>query len=274
MRNYLKWAGSKARLAKQIKQHAPKNYTRLIDPFCGANHMLHILKPETAVLSDINWRLVETHRAVQQMPVSVFGRLRQMETFYNRSDDKRGAYNTIRARFNMYSDQEPSRIAAWFIFLNRMGYNGLYRENNGGGFNVPWGQKETAVLPGADVILDHSERLKNVTFLSNDFRNVLNASNVQDGDFLVFDPPYYPPPTSTAHKYYGAGFPQKSQVELEAIASKFAASGVPVMAFNRDCPLAREAWQGWRVVELSVANAISRDGNSRGARRELVFLGY
>lgn len=272
MRNYLKWAGSKARLAKQIEQYAPASYTRLIDPFCGANNILHILEPQTAVLSDVNWRLIETHRAIQNTPMSVICRLSQMETFYNTADDKRTAYNTIRAKFNQ-SNREPARLAAWFIFLNRMGYNGLYRENNGGGFNVPWGKKETAVLPTVDVLL-HSERMNNVTLLSTDFRTALTALNVRDGDFLVLDPPYYPPPTSTAHTYFGAGFTSESQVKLEAIASKISAHGVPVMAFNRDCPEARETWREWRVVELSVANAINRDGNGRGQRKELMFLSY
>lgn len=275
MITYIKWAGSKARFTQEIIMNAPQDYNRLIDPFCGANHIYTALMPKTAVLSDINWKLINVHQAVQAQPISLFGYLINLQAFYNTSDDKRAAYNTIRAMYNA-SEKGYVRLAAQFIFLNRAGFNGLYRENRKGEFNVPYGKKQRLdfdFLHG--VILEHSEMLNgNVTFLSQPYQQMFKTLNVQAGDFIVLDPPYFPPETSAGHKYWGDGFTQAEQEELECYASWAVEQGAHVMAFNRDCYLARKTWEDWHIIELEVANAINQDGNGRGPRKELMFLSY
>lgn len=270
MRNYIKWTGGKARLAEVISKHIPGDTVRLIDPFCGGNTLYHIIKPHEAILADANWRLIETHRAVQQSPMSLSNRLRQLEDFYNKADDKRAAYNTIRLKFNTNHNSYIS-LAAWFIYLNRLGYNGLYRENQSGDFNSPWGKRETAVLPSRKLLREYSEALRGVTFLSSDYKTTLGALNVQDGDLVVLDPPYFPTETSKAHNYNAGGFDDEDQRQLATIAAKMVASGAKVIAFNRDCPQARELWAGWEIISVSVSDAINQDGNGRGQRAEIII---
>lgn len=180
MRSFLRWAGSKRKLLPKIQPYWQDGFSRYVEPFMGSAALYFSLQPRRALLSDINDELVHAFLAVKNHPRAIHNRLQKLplgsKSYYElRSLDPDSLSNLDRA--------------ARFIFLNRFCFNGLYRTNSSGKFNVPYSPTKTGVLPNLEKLKSISHRLKNTTILKMDYARVLR-SKVREGDFVYLDPPY------------------------------------------------------------------------------------
>ena len=175
---FLKWAGGKRWLVQNHADLFPKNFNRYIEPFLGSAAVFFHLKPEEAILSDANGRLIETYDAIKENYKLVEKHLRQ-----HQRDHSKDHYYETRAK----SFQSKFTRAAQFIYLNRTCWNGLYRENKKGIFNVPIGTK-TNVLLKTDDFEAVSRTLENAVLVNQDFEKSISLA--KEGDFVFVDPPY------------------------------------------------------------------------------------
>lgn len=177
---FLRWAGSKRKLLPRLSPYWGAGYTRYIEPFMGSAAFFYAANPSSAILSDINEDLVSTFVSVRDHPRAVYNRLR---------DIPRGkrSYNRLRK-------QDPTRLnpldrAARFIFLNRFCFNGIYRTNTKGAFNVPYAKSGTGDIPTWDVFWAAAQPLQSAIIVCADFEEVVLA-HAREGDFVYLDPPY------------------------------------------------------------------------------------
>ena len=178
-RPLLRWAGSKRQLVPQLASYWSKENTRYVEPFAGSACLFFELEPPSALLGDINRELIETYEVVRSQPQDLF---RALNTWKNQADE----YYRVRA-MDLAALDETQR-AARFIYLNRFCFNGLYRTNRSGRFNVPYGGRKTGALPSLEQLLYTSDLLSNTELVAGDFSVVLGRVKV--GDFVYLDPPF------------------------------------------------------------------------------------
>lgn len=273
MKPYLKWAGGKARLAPKIcsafANPTPGTY---IEPFAGAGAVaLHRLTKGTVsdvVLSDVNQKLMAVHEAIRDDVDGVLHELSRLP-----GDDWRERYYDIRTMFNAGPHTGPAH-AARFIWLNRAGFNGLYRENRKGEFNVPVGRYAKLSIPSEDHFREVSRLLDGVTLLSVDFREAIARAG--KGDQVYCDPPYVPlSATANFTAYSKSPFGPTEQRALAITAREAAKRGAEVVLSNHDTPHVRQdiypLHEGFRhVARPMVKRAISRQGSTRRPVSEVI----
>jgi DNA adenine methylase len=274
MKPLLKWAGGKARLASTIDAAFAKPCKNTyFEPFLGAG-ALFLYRREAGkllgdvVLSDRNAKLIETHIAIRDDVEGVLKALSYMPTL-----EYRDVYYEVREQFNTL-EQVGNEHAARFLWLNRAGFNGLYRENKSGIYNVPVGRYKCVSLPSAEAFRTVSKALQGVTLLSESFETIIAQAGV--GDQVYCDPPYVPL-TATANftAYCKAPFSHSHQLSLSASAREAAERGAVVLLSNHDTPIVREelypVTAGFRVLhKLSVRRSISQNASKRGKASELL----
>jgi DNA adenine methylase len=273
MKPYLKWAGGKARLAPKICAAftSPSTGT-YIEPFAGAGavalHRLAAGQVDDVVLSDVNHKLIATHVAVRDGLDDVLAAIDRLP-----KDDWRERYYDVRTAYNEGPFEGPDH-AARFIWLNRAGFNGLYRENRKGGFNVPVGRYAKLSIPAESHFRAVSELLQRVTLLAVDFRTAIARAG--KGDQVYCDPPYVPL-TATANftGYCKSPFGMAEQRALAITAREAAARGAQVVLSNHDTPVVRQdiypLHEGFRMVERPmVSRAISQKGAKRRPVSEVI----
>jgi DNA adenine methylase len=175
----LRWAGSKRQIMSILSEYWNPSYNRYIEPFAGSASLFFHLLPRKALLADINKDLILTYKQIKKNYILVFDAL-------NKFEKSKEQYLELRS-INLKTLSLPAK-AARFIFLNRYCFNGLYRTNLKGQFNVPYGSGKKSNLPTIQQLKYYSEILKNTTFLSTDFEQTLLKS--RKGDFVYMDPPY------------------------------------------------------------------------------------
>jgi DNA adenine methylase len=271
MKPILKWAGGKARLAPQIAEAFGDGCEgTYFEPFVGSAavylHLRATGRVTRAVLSDANDKLVAVHRAVRDDVEGVLDALRAMP-----SDDWRDRYYDVREEYNT-GPFEGALHAARFVWLNRAGYNGLYRENRKGEFNVPCGSYATLKMPEPEHFRAVSALLRDAELRSAPFAEVLNEAD--EGDHVYCDPPYVPlSATACFTGYCSLPFDLEEQKQLAYAAKKAAFKGAVVVLSNHDLPVVRNELYspkaGFRHVSRPrVARAISR--GARGSVSEVI----
>lgn len=269
-RPFIKWAGGKTQLLPELLKRVPPKFGRYFEPFIGGGALFWALRPGRATLGDLNPRLCRTYNIIRDDVEDVIVRLRAHARMHERNGEKH--YYAVRA---LPIDGYPSgALAAWFIYLNKTCFNGLYRENAAGKFNVPIGAYKTP-----PVICDEANLRACSAALA--FRaSIVNASyavTVQDaepGDFVYFDPPYAPlTKTADFKSYTKAGFSDDDQRALRDLARTLKARGVHVLLSNSSAPIIRELYgEGDFIVdEIDARRAISSKGSTRGAVKELLI---
>lgn len=199
---FLKWAGGKSKLLSEIEQVIDKSVyknsiTTYVEPFVGGGAMLFFMLRkfptiERAIINDINEELINTYRVVQQHPAKLIRHLTNIQIEYRKlicDDDQRKFYEERRSEFNDTIEDDIAR-AGNLIFLNRTCFNGLYRVNKKGKFNVPFGRYNNPLICDSVTIMADSAALKNVEILCGDFTQTLSYAN--SGSLFYFDPPYKP----------------------------------------------------------------------------------
>ena len=264
-RPFLKWAGGKTRLISQYKDYFPKHYETYYEPFLGGGAVFFYLQPFQAVLTDINADLILTYRCVRD-------NLRELITLLQ--------YHQIRHNSDYYYDARNHQSgtdlekAARFIYLNKTCFNGLYRVNSQGKFNVPVGKYKNPGICQEEVLKLASFALKNVEIKQANFEEVLNYA-IGSNDFVYFDPPYYPlNKTSNFTAYSNFCFDENQQIKLRDIFIKLADKGVKIMLSNSDCPFIRDLYSGFNIHTILAARSINSNGQKRGKINELLVTSY
>lgn len=261
-RPFLKWVGGKRQLLPHLTKHVPVSIGRYFEPFIGGGALFFHLRPARAVLADANERLVRTYRGVRDDVASVIALL---ETY----PYERDFYYRLRALpIDRASDVE---VAAWFVYLNRAGFNGLYRVNRQNGFNVPFGRYDSPKICDAENLRACSVALQDVELVVADFETSTKAA--RRGDFAYFDPPYVPlSATSCFTSYAAEGFGADDQRRLRKTAAALKKRGVKVLVSNSSAPFVRELYaSGFETLEVDARRAISCKGDGRGAVKELLL---
>lgn len=260
----LKWAGGKVRSASAIVAELPASIGTYREPCFGAGAVFFTLANESprryraAVLSDVNRELVECYQVVRDDVAGVIDELHSMrltEKYY---------YRLRRER-----PKTKQRRAARVIYLNKLAYNGLYRVDKAGRFNVPFGDQPNANTCNIEVLMAASAALADVEILCSDFAIAWGA---RPGDAIYLDPPYIPiSPTAKFVGYDAGGFDEAAQVRLARMVRELANDGVAVVASNADCPLALELYAGHKIQRLSMSRSINGKGDGRGKVSELLI---
>jgi DNA adenine methylase len=264
---FLKWAGGKGQLLAQFRPLFPSEYRRYFEPFVGSAAVFFALRPRQAVLTDVNRELIDCYRAVQGSVEQVIAALR------------RHAYDE--EHYYRVRDLDPAQLsppdrAARTIFLNKTGYNGLYRVNKKGQFNVPFGRYTNPGFAHADQLGNLracARALRGVTLEVRDFAEVVQHARARD--FVYFDPPYVPA-SSTADftSYVPGGFGWDEQRRLAEVFALLTRKGVRAMLSNSDTPAVREMYAGFRVDLVLASRSINSRADKRGKVGEVVVRNY
>ena len=238
---FVKWVGGKRQLLRQFRElglYPPEDFNPITntyyEPFVGGGAVFFDLLPKKAGLSDLNKELVTTYNVIKNNVDELIQSLQKH--IYDKE-----YYLEVRAK--KIDDLSDVEIASRFIFLNRTGFNGLYRVNKSGQFNVPFGRYNNPVICDEDNLRRVSDALQDVTITHQDYKNVLKTA--KSGDFIQFDPPYYPiNATSSFTSYTAEGFLEKEQTELRDTFVKLHEKGCFVMLSNSDTPFINELYSG------------------------------
>jgi DNA adenine methylase len=265
-RPFLKWAGGKSKLLDQMATRAPdvQAINTYFEPFLGGGALYFRLRPARACLSDTNRDLVDTYAAVRDMVPEVVSNLRSLEY----SED---AYYRVRA----WSPRSPAKKAARFIYLNKTCFNGLYRENKSGRFNVPFGRNGPNVA-----ICDEQQLRRASTALAHahltplDFEEAVTGAG--PGDFVYFDPPY-----TTAHanngfvEYNAMVFSWRDQRRLATVAAELVHRGVYVMVSNASHVSIRRLYPSsvFEMIRLPRESTIAASREHRFSTYEVLLIG-
>ncbi len=253
-RPILKWAGGKTRLLGDILPKMPKKYGRYIEPFFGGGALFFSVRPERSIIADSNPELVNLYRSVADDVGAVIDYLKlpqnTEEVFY-----------LVRALD--WTTLPGPQAAARTIFLNRTCFNGLYRVNKSGGFNVPFGRYKNPKILDEDSLRAASELLCRTTILGGDYKTVLKE-NAQVGDFIFLDPPYLPVSEYADFKRYTKEqFYEEDHVELAAEVQRLHDLGCHVILTNSNHPLVHEQYSQFPIEVIQTKRYISCHGKSR-----------
>ncbi|MBD2276899.1 MAG: DNA adenine methylase [Dolichospermum sp. DEX189] len=264
-RPFLKWAGGKTRLISQYKDYFPQHYQTYYEPFLGGGAVFFHLQPSHAVLTDINADLVITYRCVRDNLEELITLLQAHQQRHNSE-----YYYDVR---NYHNGTDLTK-AARFIYLNKTCFNGLYRVNSQGKFNVPVGKYKNPGICQEEVLRVASLALQKVEIKQANFEEVLNYATGTN-DFVYFDPPYYPlNKTSNFTAYSNFCFDENQQIKLRDIFIELADKGVKVMLSNSDCPLIRDLYSDFNVHTISAARSINSNAQKRGKITEVLVTSY
>ncbi|MCU0344648.1 MAG: Dam family site-specific DNA-(adenine-N6)-methyltransferase [Ignavibacterium sp.] len=248
---FLKWAGGKVNIIHELVKYLPDDYKtrRYIEPFLGGGSMFFYLSPDKAIISDLNEKLINCYKQVRDNPKDVYSYLTDYQK--NHSLD---FYYKLREKYNKssYSPKE----AAQFIYLNKAGFNGIFRVNNKGEFNVPFNQKEVIGIPTLEHLNQASGLLKKAKLVFKDYKELLNI--IEKNDFIYLDPPY-PPLNGTAYftHYTKERFNIEDQEALAEYAVKASKKGAKILISNASTAKIRSLYKEWDKNKLPVRRWIT-----------------
>lgn len=273
---FVKWVGGKRQLLDRIIPRMPAEYGTYHEPFLGGGAVFFTERPHHAYLNDINAQLVACYRAIKSNPNAVIAATGKIDAAYAATpgDGKKMFYYDRRAEFNglvSAGSDDDIAVAALFLFLNRHCFNGLYRVNRKGLFNVPFnGSKGGSFSP--DTIESDAVALQSATITNGDFLDAL--ARVQPGDFCFIDSPYAPLNPTSFESYAKEGFTEEQHRALAAEFRRLDEIGVKLMLTNHDTDLIRELYEGFDIIEVDVRRSINRNGNGRTGVEVIITNGY
>lgn len=289
---FLKWAGGKSQLLPVIDSFLPVSFRRernvtYIEPFVGGGAMLFFMLQKypnikRAIINDINPHLINTYLTIRNQPYALIERLEELQTHFRsllNHEAQKDFYLHVRHRFNTENLSDIDE-AAFMIFLNRTCFNGLYRENSKGGFNVPFGRYANPTICDTDLIIADSTLLQKVEILNGDFSA---TGNYVDGyTFVYFDPPYRPlDETSSFNSYVKESFDDKEQVRLKNFYANLSAQGCHEILSNSDGKGRNEEnlffdnlYQDFIIERVLAKRSINANPSKRGALTELLIRNY
>lgn len=290
---FLKWVGGKKQLIDEIRQYYPfeiKDIIKYAEPFVGGGAVLFDIlnryNLEQIYISDINKSLITTYKCIKNNVDDLIESLNNIEMSYLSLDDKERKiyFNNKRDRFNCLkldnNDIRNVEIASLMIFLNKTCFNGLYRENKKGLFNVPIGSYKNPLICDSSNLKCVSNKLKNVSIMYGDYKNCKNF--IDNKTFVYFDPPYRPlTNTSSFKSYTNKEFNDEKQIELSKFIYDLDKKGAKILASNSDPKNINEndnffdnIYSNYNIKRVYANRMINSKGNSRGKIKELLISNF
>jgi DNA adenine methylase len=252
----VKWAGGKRQLINILLKNIPSQYNMYLEPFVGAGALLFALSPKHAIVSDINPEIINAYLVIKNNVKTLISSLRKHINTEN--------------YFYRIRSKDPKRLsqvqrASRFIYLNRTCFNGLYRENSKGEFNVPFGNYKKPKILDKENLVTVSDYLNSnkIKILCRDYKKTVSLA--KQGDFVYFDPPYHPfNATSSFTKYSKGDFTEKDQIELSQIFRELDNKGCYVMLSNSNTKFIRNLYRGYNIRSIAANRAINCKAERRG----------
>lgn len=285
---FIKWAGGKSQLLDEIRKKYPDKIDRYCEPFVGGGAVLFDIlenfSPKEILVNDINHQLINTYNQIKGNVESVIKTLSSCQTdFWNKSEDERKVmYYKKRDMFNAGINEGVSdaEMASLFIFLNRTCFNGLYRVNGKGLFNVPIGSYKKPPICDADNLRKISKLLQSVEIRCGDYSKCFDF--IDENVFVYIDPPYRPITTTASFTSYSENqFGDKQQIELGKFIDNISAMGAKVVASNSDPKNSNsdddffdELYSDYSILRVSAKRMINSNAKSRGSISELLICNF
>lgn len=269
----IKWAGGKRQLLDRIDDRMPQKYGHYYEPFFGGGALFFHLQPESATINDLNPSLVNLYEQVRDSCDAYENLLGKIDAdIPDNKTDAKAYYYTMRARYNelLANGSYTTEMAALLTFINKHCFNGLYRVNAKGLFNVPY---NNSLRTSFDPVNTNavSTALSNTRLMCGDFFDAV--ADAKAGDFIFFDSPYAPLTDTSFEAYTKEGFLEEDHRRLADLFRTLDARGCLLMLTNHDTPLIRELYEGYRIDVVEVTRAI----NSNASRRhgtEVIITNY
>ncbi len=272
--SFLKWAGGKKRLVGILDKLTPENIERYFEPFLGSGafffYLVQTKKKFKAILSDSNFELINTYKELRDNPNELIDILYEHQTNYYKNREK--YYYFIR---DEYITKNKTELAAKFIFLNKACYNGLYRVNRLGNFNVPHGRYINPKICNKEKLIDCSEllRIYDVTILCDVYRNII--SQCENNDFIYLDPPYFPiSKTSNFTDYTKESFGLFEHNELAKEFERLRNIGAKVILSNSNSDYIKSLYTNHEIIKIKSSRNINCDPKKRKDHYDLIILNY
>lgn len=266
---FLKWAGGKRQLISQMDQYFPKDYNKYIEPFVGGGAIFFYLLPEHSILIDINQDLINAYNVIKNN----FSRL--IESLKKHKNEKEYYYIIRKIDRNPKEFKDWSNIekASRIIYMNRCCFNGLYRVNSKGEFNVPFGKYKNPKFCDKENLIAVNRALQNVNIICDSFKKCLDFA--QEGDFIYLDPPYVPISDSANFTSYTKdSFSKEDQIELYNVYKVLNERGCNVMLSNSYSDFIIDLYKEFRIKILKAKRAINSDATKRGVIKEVLIVNY
>lgn len=269
---FVKWAGGKKQLLTKLEERMPTEYNRYYEPFIGGGALFLDIQPANAVINDINEQLLNVYRQLKADAEAVIVALRKMDEV----ECDKSHYMTMREAYNkkIISHELDAECAAMTVWINKHCFNGLYRVNSKGLFNVPYNNKVTGTSMNEDNLRDIGRYLNKaaVEIREGDFEAA--CVDVKAGDFVYFDSPYIPvSKTANFTDYTKDGFNYECHCRLAKLFKRMSAAGVKVMLSNHNVDLVYQLYDGFKIEPVDVKRAINRDASKR-VGKEVIITNY
>ena len=268
-RPFLKWAGGKSRIAKDIVERFPK-FNRYYEPFLGSGAIYFEVAPREGVLNDLNANLINVYKCIKDRPEEIMVEMDKIQECYNMlgtTEEKEEMYYSMRSEYNQ--EKDLIRKSALLVFLNKAGWNGMYRENSKGDFNIPFGKRGKLNIYDKDNILKVSSNIQKMRFMFGNYEDAVKDAQV--GDLVYFDPPYF----ETFSSYQKQGFTDNDQKKLHDLAVELSKKGCYVVISNSNCPKTSELYKDFsRIIEIPITQTIGSKASSRKVITEALILNF
>lgn len=268
----LKWVGGKRQLLSEINKYIPKEIDIYFEPFLGGGAVFFDLEPDKAVINDYNSELINVYKTIKDDVEKLIEYLRVHE-----ENNSKEYYYTVRAwdREEGYSERSNIEKASRIIFMNKTGFNGMYRVNSKNQYNVPYGKYKNPAIVNEDVLRSVSAFLNDidVTILNGDF--VEAVTHAKAGDFVYLDPPYVPlNETSAFTSYTINGFNKEDQIRLRELCDDLDNRGVKFLLSNSNVPFIQEQYENYTIEIVGATRAINSKASKRGKVEEVLIRNY
>ena len=268
----IKWVGGKRQLLPKLMKYKPQNFKKYFEPFLGGGAMLFSLAPEKAVINDNNLELINMYNVIKTSPEKLVACLEE-----HQENNSKEYYLHIRGldRDGTIETMNDVQKAARLIYMLKVDFNGLYRVNKKGQFNVPYGRYKNPKIADASRIYAISSYFNNndISILGGDFEKAVECAS--RGDLVYFDPPYIPlNETSNFTSYTKEGFGLVEQKRLRNLFFNLSDKGVYVMLSNSDTELTRDLYAGAIIHSVSANRAINSNAQKRGKVGEVIITNY
>ena len=259
---FVKWAGGKRQLLSQIKERMPEKYNNYYEPFVGGGAVLFGLSPNHASINDINSALINTYKTIRNTPDKFLEAVRKLDSEI--WEDGKKYYYSLRERYNdkLMLGEYDVELAALFVFINKHCFNGLYRVNGKGLFNVPYNNScRTSV--DESLIKNVSKYLQHISITAGDFE--IACLNADKGDFIFLDSPYAPLNPTSFESYTKEGFDIESHRRLAKLYDELSARGCYCMLTNHNTDLIHTLYdnKGYKLDVVNVKRMINSDASNR-----------
>lgn len=269
---FVKWAGGKRQLLSQIRERLPETYNNYYEPFVGGGAVIFDLLPANALINDINKALINAYRQICDSPEEFLTAVNNLDA--KMWEDGKGYYYFLRQRYNdkLMREEYDVELAALLVFINKHCFNGLYRVNGQGLFNVPYNNSRRKSID-QEAIAAASKYLKGVRITDGDFEAALREA--KRGDFVFIDSPYAPLNPTSFESYTKEGFDIESHRRLAGVYDELTARGCLCMLTNHNTDLINQLYgnKGYKIDVVSVKRMINSDASNR-VGEEVIICNY